>query len=48
LEEFIQFKGNHISLDQMVKNHIVFGVLVATVFLPSSITYLKWWQQGTV
>ena len=42
---FLQFKGQHISLDQMVKNHIVFGILVATVFLPGAITYLKWWPQ---
>jgi uncharacterized protein len=42
---FLQFKGHHISLDQMVKNHIFFGVLVATFFLPGAITYLKWWHQ---
>jgi hypothetical protein len=29
----------------MVKNHIVFGILVATVSLPVAITYLKWWPQ---
>ncbi len=42
---FLQFKGHHVPLDQMVKNHIVFGVLVATVFLPGATTYLKWWPQ---
>jgi len=42
---FLQFEGHHISLNQMVKNHIVFGILVATVFLPGAITYLKWWHQ---
>ena len=42
---FLQFEGHHISLSQMVKNHIVFGILVATVFLPGVITYLKWWHQ---
>jgi len=42
---FLQFEGHHISLSQMVKNHIVFGILVATFFLPGVITYLKWWPQ---
>lgn len=42
---FLQFKGQHISLDQMVKNHIIWGVMVATVFVPAIITYLKWWPQ---
>jgi uncharacterized protein len=42
---FLQFKGHHVSLDQMVKNHIILGVLVATIFLPGTITYLKWWPQ---
>lgn len=42
---FLQFKGQHVPLDQMVKNQIVLGVLVATIFFPGAITYLKWWPQ---
>ena len=42
---FLQFKGNHLSLDQMIKNYIVFGTLAAAVFLPGAVTYLKWWPE---
>jgi len=42
---FLQFKGHHVSLDQMVKNNIVFGAVVATIFFLGAITYLKWWPQ---
>lgn len=42
---FLQFKGQHVPLDQMVKNQIVLGVLVATIFFLEAVTYLKWWPQ---
>ena len=42
---FLQFRGNYLSLDQMIKNYIVFGTLAAAVFLPGAVTYLKWWPE---
>ena len=42
---FLQFKGQHLPLDQIVKNHIIFGVLIATVFFLGAITFLKWWHK---
>lgn len=40
----IQVKGQHTQLDELVKNQIMFGVLIAVFFLPWAITYLKWWN----
>jgi membrane protease YdiL (CAAX protease family) len=41
----IQVRGQPTQLDELVKNQIMFGVLVAVVFLPGAITYLKWWNK---
>lgn len=41
----LQVEGQPTQLDELVKNRIVFGVLVAVVFLPGVITLLKWWPQ---
>jgi len=41
----LQVGGQPTQLEELVKNHIAFGVLVAVIFLPGVITYLKWWDQ---
>ncbi len=41
----IQVKGQLTQLDELVKNQIMFNVLVAMVFLTGVITLLKWWPQ---
>ena len=41
----LQVKGQPTQLDELVKNKIMFGVLVAMVFLTGVITHLKWWPQ---
>jgi membrane protease YdiL (CAAX protease family) len=41
----LQVGGKPTQLDELVKNQITFGVLVAVIFLFLVITYLKWWAQ---
>jgi len=41
----LQVGGQPTQLDELVKNQIALGVLVAVIFLPGVITYLKWWAQ---
>lgn len=41
----LQVGGQPTQLDELIKNQIAFGVLVAVIFLPVTITYLKWWAQ---
>jgi membrane protease YdiL (CAAX protease family) len=41
----LQVKGQPTQLDELVKNQIMFNVLVAMVFLTGVITFLKWWPQ---
>lgn len=40
----LQVGGQPTQLDELVKNQIALGVLVAVIFLPGVITYLKWWK----
>ncbi len=42
---FLQVKGQPTQLDEIVKNQIMYGVLVAMAFLTGVITHLKWWPQ---
>jgi len=41
----LQIKGQPTQLNKLVKNQIMFNVLVAMVFLTGVITILKWWPQ---
>lgn len=41
----LQVGGKPTQLDELIKNQIALGVLVAVIFLPGIITYLKWWAQ---
>jgi hypothetical protein len=41
----LQVRGKPTQLDELVKSQLIFGVLVAIVFLFGVITYLKWWYQ---
>lgn len=41
----LQVGGKPTQLDELIKNQIAFGVLVAVVFLSWVITYLKWWTR---
>jgi hypothetical protein len=41
----LQVRGQPTQLDELVKNQLIFGVLVAVVFLSGAVTYLKWWDQ---
>lgn len=42
---FLQVKWQHTKLVDLVKNQVMFGVMVAMVFLTGVITYLKWWPR---
>ncbi|HWQ47823.1 MAG TPA: CPBP family intramembrane glutamic endopeptidase [Methanosarcina sp.] len=41
----LQVRGQPTQLDELVKSQLIFGVLVAVVFLTGVITYLNWWNQ---
>ena len=41
----LQVKGQPTQLNELVKNQIMFNVLVAIVFLTVVITLFKWWPQ---
>ncbi len=41
----LQVRGKPTQLDELVKSQIIFGVLVAVVFLSGIISSLKWWAQ---
>jgi uncharacterized protein len=41
----LQVKGQPTQLNELVKNQIMFNVLVAMVFLTGAITLLKWWSK---
>ena len=41
----LQVKWQHTKLADLVKNQVIFGVIVAMVFLTGVITYLKWWPR---
>ncbi|WP_292376157.1 CPBP family intramembrane glutamic endopeptidase [Methanosarcina sp. UBA411] len=41
----LQVRGQPTQLDELVKSQLIFGVIVAVVFLTGVITYLNWWDQ---
>ncbi|AKB18141.1 CPBP family intramembrane glutamic endopeptidase [Methanosarcina sp. WWM596] len=41
----LQVEGQPTQLEKLIKSRIALGVLVAVIFLPGVITYLKWWTQ---
>ncbi|AKB21473.1 CPBP family intramembrane glutamic endopeptidase [Methanosarcina sp. WH1] len=41
----LQVEGQPTQLEKLIKSRIDLGVLVAVIFLPGVITYLKWWTQ---
>lgn len=43
--ELMQVGGQPTALEELVRTQIIFGVVVAALFLVGVITYLKWWPQ---
>jgi membrane protease YdiL (CAAX protease family) len=43
--ELLQVRGQPTALEELARTQIIFGVVVAALFLVAVITYLKWWPQ---